>query len=335
MDKEIWYKGINKIHQKTHKRRSGDKPIFYLYSSYIHSLLFNNDNPNYSDFYLTARPNPGAGIGHQMANWIAGYWFAGYFGVRFAHIPFSTSWAPNTTSAWESFFGFGRGEQNAYELYQNGYKRVLLPKFKEVPDEVDVIRRIINSYSGQKVVFECEQDQFYREQFGVMNVLQDKFYSAPDRQNDHLVYIKGNYNIAIHVRRGDIIQKNGEDNPNLSMRYQANKYFINALNTALNYLKTQENVHIYLFSQGRQEDFKEFECFKNMHYCLDMNAKESFLHMVYANAIITSKSSFSYKPALLNRGIKFCPANFWHGYPKRADWILLDDDGYRKENING
>lgn len=336
MDKEIWYKATNKLHQKTHKRRLGDKPIFVLYSSYWHSLFFFKEKPDYSNFYLTARPNPGAGIGHQMANWIAGRWYAEYFGVGFAHCPFSSSWIPNSMNKWENFLGFGNDEKNAYELMKKGYRKILLPKFKEIPEEISVIKRIIDSYSGKKVVFMCEQDQFYRNQFGVMKDIQEKFYSAPYRMNDHLIYTRDNFNIAIHVRRGDIVQNNGEKNPNLTMRYQGNEYFINALNTALDYLNKNENMHIYLFSQGQQDDFKEFERFKNMHYCLDMSAQDSFLHMVYADALITSKSSFSYKPALLNKGIKFCPANFWHGYPENEQWILLDDDGKRKkESING
>ena len=58
-----------------------------------------------------------------------------------------------------------------------------------------------------------------------------------------------------------------------------------------------------------------------------MNAQDSFLHLVYADLLITSKSSFSYKPALLNNGIKICPKNFWHGYPKSEKWILCENDG--------
>ena len=58
-----------------------------------------------------------------------------------------------------------------------------------------------------------------------------------------------------------------------------------------------------------------------------MNAQESFLHFAYADLLITSKSSFSYKPALLNNGIKVCPKNFWHGYPTSKDWILVENDG--------
>ena len=82
-----------------------------------------------------------------------------------------------------------------------------------------------------------------------------------------------------------------------------------------------------MFSQGNEENFFEFNEFPNIHFCLDMGAQESFLHMVYADALITSKSSFSYKPALLSRGIKFVPENFWHGYPKSKDWILLNEEG--------
>jgi hypothetical protein len=49
--------------------------------------------------------------------------------------------------------------------------------------------------------------------------------------------------------------------------------------------------------------------------------------MVNADLLITSKSSFSYKPALLSNGIKVCPKNFWHRYPDKLDFILVADDG--------
>ena len=58
-----------------------------------------------------------------------------------------------------------------------------------------------------------------------------------------------------------------------------------------------------------------------------MDAIDSFMHMVYADLLITSKRPFSYKPALLNRGVKVCPENFWHGYPDSEYWIMVDNDG--------
>ena len=78
---------------------------------------------------------------------------------------------------------------------------------------------------------------------------------------------------------------------------------------------------------GIPEGYLEFAKYKNLHWCMDMGAQESFLHMAYADLLITSKSSFSYKPALLNKGIKVCPSSFWHGYPDMEDWILCENDG--------
>lgn len=289
----------------------------YCYKSYWHYLFHHNCGEATDNLYFAAKPNPGAGIGHQMANWIAGYWFAKQFKLGFAHIPFSSD-------KWENFLGFYQGEPTINELKKQGYKIVRIQKFDEDNAvECQRIQDIIKSYSGEKVVFLAEQDQFYRDQYGVIEDIQRKFYSAPARKQDKLIYHKDNFNVAIHVRRGDIMENLDKGNDNISMRFQSNAYFVQALKTALNYLKDKDHIQIYLFSQGEISDYSEFLQFENIHFCLDMGAQESFLHMVYADALITSKSSFSYKPALLNRGIKFCPANFWHSYPDADDWIIL------------
>ena len=115
------------------------------------------------------------------------------------------------------------------------------------------------------------------------------------------------------------------------MRWMDNAYFVHALRYALAEIKTDKKIHIYLFSQGKAKDYQEFEEFPNVTYCLNMGAQESFLHMVFADALITSKSSFSYKPALLNKGLKICPKNFWHGYPQNTQWRLLNDEGFPEE----
>ncbi len=269
--------------------------------------------------YYAARPNPGAGIGHQMANWIAGYWYAKQFGLKFAHIPFSTK-------AWDDFLGFGEKEATIPQLKAMGYKVRRLPLFSEKNAvELELNRKIIQSYSSKKIAFVAEQDQFYRNLPTVMEDLKRKFYSASSRKEDKLVYSKDNYNIAIHVRRGDIMID--PNNPNLTMRYLSNDYFEKVLNQVLAHVKTEKPIHIYFFSQGKPEDYPEFAHYKNLHWCMAMGAKDSFLHMVYADLLITSKSSFSYKPALLNNGIKVCPRNFWHGYPDTKDWILAENDG--------
>ena len=291
----------------------------YIYRSYWHYLFHNKATKGNTTCYYSARPNPGAGIGHQMANWIAGYWFARQLNLKFAHIPFSTK-------QWDDFLGFGYGETQATDLKKQGYKIRKLPLFNEKNDkEVRLNKLIIQSYAGEHVVFVAEQDQFYRNQFGVMADIQKKFYNAPARQNDRLIYSPDNFNIAIHVRRGDIMAD--PTNPNLAMRYLSNDYFEKVLRQVVENIKTEKPLHIYFFSQGKPEDYPEFANYPNLHWCLDMDAQSSFLHFVYADLLITSKSSFSYKPALLNKGIKVCPKNFWHGYPNSNEWILVENDG--------
>lgn len=291
----------------------------FLYMSYWHCLFHKNKLIANSTCYYAARPNPGAGIGHQMANWIAGFWYARQFGLHFAYLSFSTK-------QWDNFLGFGRGEKSVAELRKEGYRIRKLPLFDESNDkELELNRNIIQSYAGKKIVFIAEQDQFYKAQYGVMDDLKRKFYSAPARKNDCLIYSNDHFNIAIHVRRGDIMSD--PTNPNLTMRYLNNDYFEKVLKQVVNNVQTSKPVHIYFFSQGVPEDYPEFSTFQNLHWCLDMNAQDSFLHFVYADLLITSKSSFSYKSALLNMGIKVCPRNFWHEYPNSADWILCKNDG--------
>ena len=301
----------------------------YIYKSFWHSFLFPKNGSAASAYsYFSARPNLGAGIGHQMANWIAGYWWAKQFGVRFAHIPFSTL-------QWEAFLGFGEDEAAVDDLLLKGYKKVLLPLFAENRDyEVLRIKSILASYIEQKVVFVCEQDQFYKDQYGVIADIQRKFYSSKARNEDKLIYSKEYYNIAIHVRRGDIVIGQKNQNPNLLMRWQNNDYFVKVLSNVLKTMTKEKPIAIYLFSQGSKSDFEDFKCFPNLHFCLEMSARDSFLHMVFADLLITSKSSFSYKPALLNKEIKVCPKNFWHGYPETEDWILADENGNFKLKMN-
>ena len=271
--------------------------------------------------YVSAVPNQGAGIGHQIANWNAGFWFAKQFDLNFAHMPFSTK-------KWEDFLGFGFDEVSVSDLIKNkGYKKIKIPLFDEKNNvELSLIQKIIKSYKGSKVVFVCEQDQFYRDQFGILNQIQQKFYNAPSRKKDMLRYDASDYNVAIHVRRGDIVPAK-DTNPNHNLRWLNNDYFVTVLQNTLDLIKTNKKVTIYLFSQGLERDFTEFKKFSNLEFCLDFGAIDSFLHMVYVDVLICSKSSFSYKPALLNNGIKVCPKNFWHGYPNNNQWILAENDG--------
>jgi len=316
------FKKINRRIRNKFVSTFHDKFYYYLfYWSWWHSKIFQNSCQS-SKNYLTAIPNQGAGIGHQIANWNAGLWFSHQFGLKFAHSAFPSD-------KWEKILGFGTDEVTAEILKkEHGYKTVLLPIFDEFnTKDIQKIKKIISSYSNKKIIFILEQDQNYADQFGVMEHLQKKFYQSQQKNNNQLKFSNKFFNIAIHVRRGDISIGQTNNNSNLLMRWQDSKYFEEILHNTVKNLEIRKPIKIYLFSQGNLKDFENFNEFKNVEYCLDMNTYETFLHMVYADLLITSKSSFSYKPALLSRGIKICPRDFWHGYPDKSDWILANESG--------
>lgn len=312
------------------------KTKLYLYRSYRHYKKCAKLKETECIQYLTKIVNPTAGIGDQLANWITGYYYAKLFNLEYAYSPFYPS-------KWNDFFGFYEKEISERELIKNyGYRKVWLPFFGESSaDEIELTKKIINSYRGKKVIFYIEISQVYGEQFGVIYDIRKKFNQSIARANDHLIFNIDCINIAVHVRRGDISLGQEIENTEMAMRWLDNSYYENILKQVVNILKNA-NYRIYLFSQGKVEDFLELKQFNNVEFCLDMSAMDSFLHMVKADILVTSKSSFSYKPALLSEGIKICPKEFWHGYPLENDWILADNYGdfkdellRRKYGING
>jgi hypothetical protein len=297
---------------------------FTLYPAYWHwkfsksPKTIERDEEVNCNQYLTQKPNFGAGIGHQLANWNTGLYFATYFKVKFAHYPFSSA-------KWENFLGFGEGEIKALDLLKTRkFKRVRLPAFDSKDQkQIDLISEIIRSYKKENVLFTLEVDQGYERQCDTADLISEKFFGASARGQDKIIFSKDEFNIAVHIRRRmrvesqEVWQNRGLDN----------QYFLTCLNNVLDILRTDKKIRVYLFSQGGKEDFPEFNNFSEIVYCMEMGAEDSFLQMVHADLLISSKSSFSYKPALISQGIQICPASFWHSFPEKENYILADNEG--------
>ncbi len=304
-------------------RKVANTPFqFSIYRSYWHYKFAGKNkavnNEAAKTHYLTEKPNYGAGIGHQLSNWNAGLYYAELFNVQFAHSPFSTE-------KWDSFLGFGEGEVKAKDLESNKqFKVVALPAFDSANHhQVQLVKNIVASYKQNNILFYLVPDQYYEKQWETYKILSRKFFNAAARKNDKLIFTAGNLSIAIHIRRRMKI----ESLEVWKSRGLENDYYANVLRKVLATVKTDKKIDIYLFSQGPVEDFPEFSDFENMHYQMEMGPVESVLHMINADILISSKSSFSYKPVLISKGIKIVPETFWHGYPPTNDFILADNDG--------
>lgn len=311
-----------------------EKYIIRLYPSYIHAKQYMKKQEKKEGIvYYTQIPHDGAGIGHKISNTNSGIFYAKMLNVEYVYPGLDDQ-------KWDDFLGFGEGIIKLSELKKKGYKIVRIPFFDEKIN-LPIIEKIVESYRGEKVILLADVDQFYQRQYDVIPYIKDKFEHASSRKNDSLIYNPDHINIAVHIRRGDIVVGQTTGEATLTKRWLTTEYFENIVKDLSDAYNGEDNrfsnvpklldskkgkaVDFYLFSQGDPSEYKAFEKYGNIHYCFDMPAMESFLHMVRSDILVTSKSSFSYKPALLADGVRICPKHFWHGYPDDEKWIVVDD----------
>ena len=134
-------------------------------------------------------------------------------------------------------------------------------------------------------------DFFYN--YEVLEKLRNCYYSS-EKPDISKIYIKDKFNVAIHIRRGDV-----SSNKHTS-RYTPNSIYINLLTKIK--IPTNDFV-IHIFSQGNKNDFKEFSTLKDVQYHLNTDVREAFHCLVKADLLIVCKSSFSYCAGLLNENM--------------------------------
>ena len=310
-----------------------------LYPAYRHRNV-KPVSDDLSSLYITQIPNDGAGIGHQMSNILGGVHIARTLGINYAYPGLKGK------DEWEKFLGVSDSSKSLVELKRQGYKIKMLPCFStdDLSDErsskntdnlsvkscgLATIKKIIQSYAGEKIIFSVYLDQSYKNQYEEADYIKTRFEASESRKNDKLLYDKDNINIAIHIRRGDIVvgQKTGEET--LTKRWLDIEYYEDIIHKLFDYLREnnpKKKPVIYNFSEGNTEAYQIFKKYGEVVYCFDMSAIDSFLHMVRADYLILSKSSFSYIPALLSDGIRICPPGFWHGYPEDKKWIIANNE---------
>ena len=329
-----------KLHWKIYKVIEPD--CYKRYPSYKHYIKVGQiKNPDRSNFYFTEKPREAGNIGHTMNNWIAGYVFAGKFHCKYAYYPFQDTYVPYIVNKWDKVLGFDYREVKVQDLLKKGFKKIQLPKFDENnAEEVNRIQKIIDAYSGKKVVFFAEQDQFLKNQYEASEAIKEKYLKCESRKNDRLIYDPNCISVAVHIRRtvvADTGIKN-EDAAARALRWTGVEYFqriMEQVDQCLGQnLSGDTKIKFYIFTTGDKEEFHGLiDAVKSeVIFCNTLDEYTSFTNMVKADILVTSKSSFSYNPALLSSGIKIVPSDFWHGYPDDEKWITADSKGEISNN---
>jgi hypothetical protein len=126
------------------------------------------------------------------------------------------------------------------------------------------------------------------------------------------VYKNDIFNVAVHIRRPNCCDDGSERGDTEDI------YYINTINHIREKYKSKK-ILFHIYSQG---DINNFDCYKNDDVIFHINQEvtSTFIELVGANVLITSKSSFSYTAALLSDGeVYYLP--FWH--PPKKEWIIL------------
>jgi hypothetical protein len=175
--------------------------------------------------------------------------------------------------------------------------------YLRLPDNPHFIQNYMHRVGGY--------DQFFSESF--RDHLRTKFLSNKPSPRH---FDQGTFNIAIHVRRGDILDP---------IRWiEQSVYVVVARRICQQH--PEAAVHVFSSGPNRDGNWSSLETLssdcKSVSFHIDEHEFDTWLHMVSAEAFVMSKSSFSIVPALLSRGDVYFPHGY--GHVSLSHWRVFD-----------
>ena len=267
--------------------------------------------------YFTVLSNRGAGIGHQLSNWLTGVVLAEDLGCTWFHCPLGDE-------TWDSFLTLSSDQPTLASCRSQGLRVYRLPKLAH-PIQVRIALRLMRTFRAP-VAFVADDlvvpdltraVPFFRQQYE--RAPRPLPFSVSGRSASCRL-------VAVHVRRGDLHdlrQKGGEE---WKERWLENTFFI-AVCQRLKQVLSGMTLQFHIFSQGDASQFESFGELSDVQLHLDGDPKSAFLFMSQADFLVCSPSSFSFSPGLLNPGIKFIRSPWWHTIPPDGTWVECSADG--------
>lgn len=315
--------------------------------------------------YLIDYDNPDAGIGHSMGFINRAIKIALRNQLSFAYSESQLVKSSDNSWKWQAkqFFRALRGSKR-YETHnigndlnqmldlqsilpnreslenriRRGEVRVIdLPKFEiEIPsneNDDDVmyqsVDQFIKSHPGPNIAFRIRNNGSGDYEYSTTrDWFNDAYKKARNEFPIPLSYDSKKLNIALHIRRGDLLP--GRQFADLSPRMLPDGWYIEILNSILS--STQRPIAIHIFSEGKDGKYHSEKGvpfswrghFKDAPYEIQEHIDSEFLstfhHLVHADILIGSKSGMSHLAGMLSKHIKLMP-KMWHSY-RGADHIL-------------
>lgn len=318
--------------------------IKYVFLRLLNKLrLYNSPTSINHQRYLTSISSPYVGVGHQLANWNATLIYSIKYNLKFIHHPLwgleGYPLGGQIGEKWNNFLGLGKGEIHYKKIInEKNIKRVDLPVIhwhREDKTGEFIVNQIIDTaYPCDNILFHLTSDivdPCVYDHTSTADILRVKYWSARDREPIVSDFNNDRLNIAVHIRRGDIMKMNTR-NKNINERLLSNSYFIKIIKDIQQILSFKA-VNIHIFSQGNYSEFNEFnQNLDNVFYHLNEDEFKTFHSMVIADILLLSPSSFSYFAGIISKGIKVAKYPWWHEIPENSEWIRSDIMGNFNES---
>ena len=198
-----------------------------------------------------------------------------------------------------------------------------IPSNEQLDDVVyKQIDEFINLHSEPNLVFKIRNNRFGDYEYASSRQWFLKAYETAREQYPlPLQYDSQKLNIAIHIRRGDLLP--GRQFSDLSSRMLPDSWYLNIIES-ISQVATKPLL-IHIFSEGRNgqyiselgNPFSWREFFRYAPYDVTEHIDESFIEafhcLMNADILIGSKSGMTHLAGMLGNQIKIAPT-MWHSY---------------------
>jgi len=224
-----------------------------------------------------------------------------------------------------------RGELNLIDLPAF---EIHIPSNKQVDNEIyKEIDRFIQSHPKPNTAFRIRNNRFGDYEYASTR---DWFLNAYSKARAiypiPLSLSPSKLNIALHIRRGDLLP--GRQFSDLSSRMLPDTWYLEILNT-LSGVSLKE-IAIHIFSEGKDGQYHSENGipfswkthFQNtpyeIHEHIDSDFMSTFHHLLNVDILIGSKSGMSHLAGMLGRHIKIMP-KMWHSYRGATQLLEVSD----------
>ena len=229
------------------------------------------------------------GLGAQYSRVIDIYCLAKFIGAKYVHTPILVVDHLNNEYSKEvnNHFGlsiFERGTNGIPETYDEEIEIKILSNLEQLNVHINEKNVLIKIGLAMYVLAELqERSTIYDEGMKDLRLLKKKL-ELPEFEKDKT-------NVAIHIRRGDINEKSGDE------RFTNDEHYIKIINV-IN--KKYNNANICIFTEKEGINIDVFLTSPNVKILHDIDVLQTFEYFCNADVLIVAKSTFSYLPALYN-----------------------------------